>query len=214
MTHFGTMTRHSSQWAAALLLAACGGPDTEPLDGGRQLSFGRSAADTDMSKDPCWRREKGGWHGSVAHCRAMTPPEKMTGVWVTGFEESSFLPGYTNIPDADDPLRFTYAIELDERQVRAMGGRAPGNPNGNAYLLSFIGRRTRDPYNVDCQGDPYFELVLDRLVSARYLGPMGIWHREALEAQRRVVTVARRHGGRWGELEDQAIELCYRRAAH
>ncbi|MDB5705767.1 MAG: hypothetical protein JWN66_2883 [Sphingomonas bacterium] len=95
-----------------------------------------------------------------------------------------------------------------------MGGRAPGNPNGNAYLLSFIGRRTRDPYNVDCQGDPYFELVLDRLVSARYLGPMGIWHREALEAQRRVVTVARRHGGRWGELEEQAIELCYRRGAH
>lgn len=203
------MMRWTVPMAFLALLPGCGGGDTEPLDGGVPLDFDRPGMQTSVSADPCWRQEKGGWHYSVGHCEEMQPPERTTGVFVTAFEERSFFPGERAIPDANDLRRFTYEIELDERRVERLAGREPADPDGEAYLLTFIGRRTQDPWHVDCHGNAYFSYVVDRLISARYLGPMGEYRmptREEILSQ--PVIVERRHGGRWGEEEAKAIEFC------
>jgi hypothetical protein len=190
----------------ALLVAGSIGPDPRPLDGGLPLMIEWSPDSAQLlARDPCWRRERGGWHFSMGHCEAMSSPEPMTGVWVTAFEESSYFPGVTALPDPNDPLRFTQAIELDESQVERLAGPVDDR-NANAYLLSFVGRRTRDPYSVDCRGTPYFSVVVDRLIDARHLGPMGPFSVEGMMA--RTGRVERRHSGRWGQLEAEAIEHC------
>ena len=203
------MTRRRHQRALlvlSLLAAGCGsGNPMEPLDGGSPLHLGDFDAEH-VKGDCLWRREKGGWHYSVGHCLPTGPSQTMRGVWVTSFEESSFLPGRTSIPHPNDPLRFSQDLELDSEKVRQLTGSIRPSRNGDAYLLTFVGRRTRDPYNVDCQGVPYFSFIVDRLVSAMHLGAMGEYRWE-LDANR-PPTVRRLHTGRWGELEAMAIERC------
>lgn len=199
--------RRISILAAALLLTACGSSDGAPLDGGSPLRFERDPeAVALMKNDPCWRREKGAWHSSVGHCREMTPSKRMTGVFVLAFEERSFFPNKTAIPDANDPLRFTHEIELDYDAVGKYAPASAASENGDAFLLTFIGRRTRDPYSVDCQGLPQYTTVVDRLISARYIGPMGPFDVERLKALPTTVSV--RHDGRLGELEAEAVKRC------
>lgn len=192
----------------ALLVTGSAGADPRPVDGGRPLDFERSLeVQQILARDPCWRRERGGWHHSIGHCEAMSSPQRITGVWVTAFEESSFFPGATAIPDANDPLRFTQAIELNQAQIHRLTGPVSADLNGNAFLLTFIGRRTRDPYSVDCTGMPHFSVVVDRLISAHHLGPMGPW--SVKEMMARSGRVEQRHGGRWGQLEAEAVERCF-----
>jgi hypothetical protein len=139
----------------------------------------------------------------------MLPAREMEGVWVTAFEESSFVSGATAIPDPDDPIRFADDIELDGERIARRIGIEPWSRHGEAVLLRFVGRRTRDPYLVDCEGVPYRTFVVDRLIEARRLGPMDPLEWPSPEAiRRRPVTVAVRHGGRWGELEAEAVERC------
>jgi hypothetical protein len=196
-----------------VLLAGCADP-TEPLDGGRPLDFDDRLG-ADLKHDPCRRREKSGWHYSVGHCLAMAPMGRMSGVWVTAFEETSFIPGATAVPDPNDPRRFAQELELDDRKIVKLTGPMPlggHSYHGEAYLVTFVGRRTRDPYDVGCDGIAQFSVVVDRLMSARYLGPLG--HGFSVKAlESRPVTVARRHDGKWGELEQEAVERCARRRA-
>ena len=43
----------------------------------------------------------------------MLPPERMTGMLITGFEERSYIAGATAMPDRNDARRFVDGIELD-----------------------------------------------------------------------------------------------------
>jgi hypothetical protein len=64
----------------------------------------------------------------------------------------------------------------------------------------------REPYFVNCDGTPDFVWVVERLKTARYLGPGKRSDVNVLLA--RPVTVAVRHGGRWGKEEVEAVERC------
>lgn len=196
--------------ALALLTSACG-DSSEPLDGGYPLRFDKDPKAVELLRDdPCWRQEKGGWHLGIGHCKAMTSAEPMSGVLVLAYEESSFFPGDTGIPDSRDLRRFITDTEADFESVYRKSDVMPSSPGGDAYLLSFIGRRTRDPNVVDCQGRPWHTFVVDRLLSARYLGPMAPLPVGELSGESRPVTVAVRHGGAWGEEEKKAIKNCGR----
>jgi hypothetical protein len=141
---------------------------------------------------------------------AMTRAEEMSGVWVTAFEESSFFPRDTAIPQPKDQRRYTSELHLDEDSVHRMASAVPSSGSGDAYLVSFIGRRSRAPWLVDCQGTPHFTFVVDRLLGARRLGSLNPVSRQELrdDLKSRPVTVTRKHGGRWGEEEDEAIKRC------
>jgi hypothetical protein len=195
-----------------LLLAACGGKgdDDRPLDGGHPLGepIG-SFSVKDLANQDCFRAERGRWHYSIGHCEAMLPAREMEGVWVTAFEESSFFPGPARMPAPNDPTRYATGIELDGERVLRAAGHKPEGAHGDALWLRFVGRRTRDPYHVDCFGTPYWVFVVDRLLEARFLGEMkpARWPTPE-EARRRPPTVAVRHKGRWGEEEAKAVEHC------
>jgi hypothetical protein len=210
------MSHPSTLWSAvlAVLLVGCDADPSEPLDGGYPLDL-HDRGGAGLKPDPCLRREKTGWHYSVGHCLAMAPMERMSGVWVTAFEESGFIPGATTIPDPNDPRRFAQELELDDRKIVKLTGPTPmggHSYHGEAYLVTFVGRRTSDPYGVGCDGIPQFSVVVDRLMSARHLGPLGPgFSIEALQS--RPVTVTRRHEGKWGELEQEAMEKCAKRKA-
>lgn len=198
--------------SVALALAGCGeaGDEDRSLDGGFPLQNAyNSEEDKELASQPCWRRERGRWHYSSGHCEAMLPAREMQGVWVTAFEESSFFPGATSIPDPNDPTRYATEIELDRDRIAQRIGREPANAHGDAIWLRFVGRRMRDPYMVDCQGTPYRVFVVDRLLDARYLGAMAPAELPTPEMVRsRPVTVSVRHSGRWGAEEAEAVEHC------
>lgn len=194
----------------ALLAAGCSRFAAPPDDGGRPLIYDVDMdAAVELAGAACWRMEQGGWHYSIGHCQPMDAARRMTGVWVTGQDESSFFPGATAIPDPNDPRRFTHEIELDKAAVERLAGTTSPLPNVDAYFISFVGRRTRDPIGIDCRGAPYFVTVVDRLEGARRLGPMGRFRPEVLRAEAaRPPAVTRRHAGRWGELEAEAAARC------
>jgi hypothetical protein len=208
-----TWTIANGRWLALTLLVglAAGCEDrTRPLDGGMPIVF--KGSEEAVKEDPCWRREKGGWHLSMGHCEPTTSTATFEGVWVTAFEESSFFPGRKEKPDPRDPARFTIDIELDDEAVLRRAGARPGSAGwGEAVFLRFSGRRTRDPLSVDCYGSPYFVFIVDRLIEARHLGAMDPlpprWFEE-MARNRPEPTVRQVHGGRWGELEAQAVEHC------
>ena len=219
------MARHD-RWrcggvAAALLLlvAACGkaGPD----DGGRPLETGTISEPLEqaIAHDPCFRMEHGHWHQSVGHCRPMMPAERLRGVWLTGFELSEFVPNAARFAEAAAREGGAHEIEIDEEQVQRVAGVKHAGPGAGGYEIAFIGRRTRDPVDVDCQGRARFTIVVDRLLTARDAGteppPMrGITHAEMEDQLARLkalpTTVAVRHGGEWGKREAGAVERCRR----
>jgi hypothetical protein len=201
--------------AILILVAACnrdGRSDAE--DGGPNLDRRRMDKEVEdlRSRQPCWRRERGGWHYSIVHCETMGPPGRMSGVFVTAFEERSFFPGATAIPAPDDKLRYASELELVPSILYRFAGAEPRGRYGDAYAVSFVGRRTRDPYFVDCGGNADFLYVVDRLVTARFLGPVppppGTIEQWTERMRDQPVTVTVCHGGNWGRLEAEALKRC------
>ncbi|HET9640615.1 MAG TPA: hypothetical protein VFP12_15555 [Allosphingosinicella sp.] len=192
------------------LLAAASDRRTEPLDGGYSLDF---TTDPDSlsywRQDECARRERGGWHRSTGHCEPMLPAREMKGVFITAFEERSFFEGDESLPDGNDPRRFGNEIELSPEEFARVAESPPPGLGSAAYLLTFVGRRMREPYFVNCDGTPDFVWVVERLRTARYLGPGKRFDVKAMLA--RPVTVAVRHKGRWGKEEAEAVLRCIER---
>ena len=122
-----------------------------------------------LSRQACWEA-KGGAPKSVADCEPMLPEREYEGVWVSAFEEASFMRGPPVIPSADDPRRYNVGIELDEERVRRSLRLKPFDNEGDAIFLRFVGRRMRDPMWVDCNGQIGLTYVVDRLIEVRYLG--------------------------------------------
>lgn len=193
-------------FALPLALAACSS-EPQPLDGGDALDTNVSAEEVPyLTADTGWRKEPGGWHLSIGHVEPMDPPQKIRGVYVTGFEESSFFPGDTHMPDANDPRRYRVGIELDRRILGAMTGQQFSTQQYKAYALTLVARRTRDLW-IDCLGGQNYYYVADRIETVRYLGIMPDVDPATLNAPTKFVRSGQ--GGRIRALEDQAIERCY-----
>ena len=94
--------------------------------------------------------------------------ERMSGVWVRGFEQSNFLPGNTGIPELGYATRdhywltFADGVELDSA-FRADFDKVRGTA---AAAVEFIGRRARAP-----GASPV--VIVDRIIAMRVLGEVG-----------------------------------------
>jgi len=208
--------------AVLLVLAGCEGAggerraaQSQPLDGGYALQrSGGAEDDRTMAEDPCWRREQGGWHRSIGHCEEMLPAQPIVGVLVLGFEEASFFPGATTIPDPNDPRRYRVELEIDVDRVTALAelaGSIPERPSYQAYRVRFTGRRTRYPLNIDCDGGRTYVFIADRVHEARYLGAMPDPDLDLLTPRSDTPFARSGEGGKIGQMEDQALAACFGR---
>ena len=204
--------------AVAGVLALFGSSFTpEPVDGGHPLEFGFDLSDypVEQGEGSGWRKERGGWHYSAQHGVDMAPRRRMVGVWVTGFEETSFFLGDQTIPHPDDPRRYENELEVNSEHVQEMIGRQLDMPDYHAVLLEFDGRRTRYPIAIDCFGGRSYTFVADRLRSARYLGLMpnpdtSKWPRLTAPYQGFRLSG---EGGVIGQMERDALAGCNRRVS-
>ena len=101
----------------------------------------------------------------------MTYPKIISGVWVVGFEESSFFPDDTIIPARNDPRRFRVELHANKKQFEKLQQQFP-KPGYNAFHVIFLGRRTRYPYAIDCFGGRNYFFIPDWMLSVRFLGPI------------------------------------------
>jgi hypothetical protein len=198
--------------AGALMLAGSSLADMrKPLDGGSPLQyepFPEAAAQ--HATDPCARLEKGAWHLSAVHCSEMMPVETISGVLITGFEERSFFPGESRVPDRNDPRRYKSEPEMDDLLIETL----PGRPDAPyvAVLMTFRGRRTRYPFLIDCEGRRAYTYVVDRMVSARYIGTIADPDAATIRSWGRSSKPFpfSGEGGRIAEMEKAQAEKCAR----
>ena len=124
-----------------------------------------------MDRDPCLRREGDVYvQRRVADCIELLPPVRMSGVWVLGFEESSFIPGASAVPAPSDRIRFRIFLEADRPLSERLSQRWDSTPAAASLAIEFIGRRSKHP-GAYYTGEGDHVVVLDRLISVRYLGP-------------------------------------------
>ena len=134
----------------------------------------------EYSKDPCLKKQDGTWHHiRWRNCLSFLPAERMHGVWYVGVEESGFVPDANNVPLIRDIDGRNREIEtfLDATDVASDVKRLTGQPDRErctrAFRLEFIGRRSagmglkEDEISIVKQ-----VIVVDRLLSAMYLGKM------------------------------------------
>ena len=143
----------------------------------------------------------------------------MTGIWVTGFEASEFLPGAHSIREvpefwtalkANALPRNDFDLEVDSARVEHLSGRKlAGGSIYEAFVVTFDGRRTRYPLGVDCYGGRHYSVVADRLHEARYLGVMPPAGKVPRPSELPPHTIKRSgEGGVIGRLEEEAIAHC------
>ena len=218
----GARRATSGTLALFLMLAGCQdakeerqAQDNQSLDGGYALSRSHGAEDDkDMADDPCWRRENGGWHLSMGHCEEMLPPTTVSGVWITGFEESSFFPGATILPNRNDERRYRINLEVNEERIARLVHRKLDGPDYHGIAVTFVGRRTKYPIAIDCYGGRHYVFVADTVKKARYLGVMADPDRPPLPSQRPPYEPFKRsgEGGVIAEMEEEALAGCQPRS--
>ena len=137
----------------------------------------------------------------------MTYPKIISGVWVTGFEESSFFAGDAAIPDRNDPRRYRVELVAGRKLFDKVHDQYP-NPGYQAFHITFLGRRTRYPYAIDCQGGRNYSFLPDWVLQVRYLGPMANPDRPVRQPGPYKPFKRSGEGGVIRELEDRALALC------
>ncbi|TFI59343.1 hypothetical protein E2493_05760 [Sphingomonas parva] len=101
-------------------------------------------------------------------CIELQPARRMSGVWIVGNEESSFIPGPQKVPAADNRLRLR--IFLDTKSIgRLEAADAEGVRWLAVFAIEFIGRRSKAP-GLYYTGEGDHLVVADRLISARFIG--------------------------------------------
>jgi hypothetical protein len=164
--------------AGLLLLTGCGEPGPALNAAQRQLRLDREIARVRHSMDPCVIDEGDAISSRrYRDCLDLLPQERMRGIWYSGFEESGFVRGATSAPavrvigrDSRNP-EFETFLELDEDAVWRRLGIPQDHMETHAIALDFLGRRSRHAgaYYASEHGHV---VVLDRLISARLLGPV------------------------------------------
>ncbi len=96
----------------------------------------------------------------------LLPRQRMRGIWIHDFEESSFIPNAVSIPRADNRIRFRVDLDVVPEDIARVAGTPLSRRDAQAFAIDFLGRRSNSiaPY------DEYV-VVVDRIISARYLGP-------------------------------------------
>jgi hypothetical protein len=148
--------------ATLLLLAACS------AGAGNQVANGGAPKAPPAAPPP--DRCAGG--GDEEHCVDFGAAERMRGTWITGFEVSNFWA--EGEQGADGPgrpltwLTFAAASPPDPAlfaQRDRIGGPA-------AIRIEFIGRRARRPGHYGHLGGAEHLVIVDRIVSTEFLGPV------------------------------------------
>jgi len=95
--------------------------------------------------------------------------QRLSGVWVRGFEQSNFLWGETRLPDMNYATRDHYWLIFadgvtPDPAFRAQFDQVPGTA---AAAIEFVGRRAA--------GTPHSSpvVIVDRIISMRVLGEVG-----------------------------------------
>jgi hypothetical protein len=156
---------------AAMLLAGCA-----PDDGNKVANGGEDRPPVGpVSPRPPPVADRCGGSMNYERCADFLPAERMHGVWVTGFEQSSYVPNAAAAPAADDPERhrtwLTFAAGADpdpalRAELDKMGTTA-------AVAIEFDGRRSRNAGNGYGHLNGAEQLVIvDRIISMRILGPL------------------------------------------
>lgn len=148
-----------------LMLGGCGGYSSGAGNG--QAGNASARVPRDLSDDPCFRRVGNVWHHvGERNCVALLPRQRMRGVWIYDFEESSFIPNAGSIPRANNRVRFRVNLDVVPEDVARVSGTPLSTREAQAFAIDFLGRRSNsiEPY------DEYV-VVVDRIISARYLGP-------------------------------------------
>ena len=156
--------RHGSMRVLLLLLlAACS------AGGGNQVANGGGP-----SAPPTGRDCASG--GDEETCDALSPAERMRGVWVTGFERSGFIPDATEAPARDDvrAQRIWLTFARGAAPNRSVWAERDSRGGQAFFAIEFVGRRTQGTG----LGGGYGHLngaetlvVVDRILSMRVIGP-------------------------------------------
>jgi hypothetical protein len=109
------------------------------------------------------------------HCVDFLPAERMHGVWLTGFEQSSYVANATAAPAIDDPERHRTWLTFASGAYPDPALRAELDKMGTtaAVAIEFDGRRSRGPgRGYGHLGGAENLVIVDRIVSMRVLGPL------------------------------------------
>jgi hypothetical protein len=114
--------------------------------------------------------EKARWEGIDAlpddweECIKWTPPQRWRGLWRDEFEGSRFCPAPATECGLDTPGD---VIWLDVQRVMKRGR----EPSGALYAVQLVGRRTAAKGHYGHMGGFDHELMVDRFVSIKKVGP-------------------------------------------
>ncbi len=100
-------------------------------------------------------------NGEVDQCFPMQPARRWKGIWVNEFEGSRFCPTSRDTceySDVGENVWLSFPTGRRPEDVDAHG-------DGTAYVVEFIGRRTRDPANFGHMGTSNHEIIVDELTS-------------------------------------------------
>lgn len=161
------------------LLADCGQPAPTLNALEREAQMAHQTARVHWSMDPCML-DDGVVISSrpLRDCVDLLPQERMHGVWYSGLEFSEFVRNATsappirtlrlNAPAADRPAY----LEMDrETAMRIPTIPPPYWAQNYAWLIDFVGRRSKHPGGYAMSGEDEDLVVVDRLISVRLLGP-------------------------------------------
>jgi hypothetical protein len=150
------------------LLGACSGGSLEGGEGeSRNSSSKASAVQSNRSDDHCFVRVgEVLYHVGERLCGELLPPQRMRGIFVHGWEESSFIPNATTIPRADNRIRFRVDLSGDPAEIARMAGTRLDMRRAQVFAIDMVARRTRRAG----AGLAVYVVVVDRIISARYLG--------------------------------------------
>ena len=138
----------------------------------------------------------------------MTLPQIMSGVWVTGFEETSFLPHVTTIPDRNDARRYRFHLIVEPAWAQDLTANHDPPGSYHAYKITFLGRRTKYPTNIDCYGGRDYFFVPDLILSTHHLGRIPDPDLPVPKAEPYKPFKRSGEGGVIRELEDRALAHC------
>jgi hypothetical protein len=159
----------------AMALAACAPGDGNALANGQEGKPNLPPVGPVSPPPPPPEGDRCNGSMNYERCADFLPAERMHGVWVTGFEQSSYVPNATAAPAVDDPERHRTWLTFASTGLPDPAIRAELDKLGTtaAVAIEFDGRRALPSRNGYGHLNGAEQLVIvDRIVSMRILGPL------------------------------------------